>query len=519
MPKRNLYFLDWDYFSCVMIALFFTMQVVRWQILPQFMDIYYHLHTAWGFLQAGGYSGWDFWQYAPYGREHIYPPFFHIILAIFMKLGVKAMILAKVLEITVTIFFFLSLWLFTKRNFSSRVGFFSLLVSVSSYSFLPSLTNHLPATVALILGLWAMDALLSKRFILAIVFLTLCFYTHIGASFFMAAAILIFSFLNKGYRKMSWFILFSAFILSLPILIKEILVSRHISSMGFNLNERYNCEIKIIEYIMACFGVYLSFKMKNKNNLTGFCLFAASLIFVSYPYRLFSAEGYLGVVLPASLALDFIYQKIRQDFKMPRMISLGVILIFVLISPSFLIRRTVDTRGETFYRVKPFNSALSAMLIPALNKPAGLWFPEHYSFAADWIRANSSETDIIYCSINCAGVALAALSGRPTSNALLPEIGPVNPQDPFLFSRVIVLAKDEQDEYVQYVKEKYSLVKSGEDKLFPFYMNNKPLGKYSKRPAAVSFTVIYLLLFLAIFLSIASRRLERFLRQKSGILI
>ena len=76
--KDNLREFNWNFFSWSLIAIFCLLQVLRWQIMPQFMDIYYHLSCAWGFIQAGGYSGWDFWQYAPVGRTHIYPPVFQI---------------------------------------------------------------------------------------------------------------------------------------------------------------------------------------------------------------------------------------------------------------------------------------------------------------------------------------------------------------------------------------------------------------------------------------------------------
>src|SRR3989338_2092984 len=109
MNRKNI---PWNLYSAVIIAIYAMLQVIRWPILPQFMDIYYHFLTAWGFNQANGYSGWDFWQYAPVGRTHIYPPFFHIILAFIMKAGISMTVLAKLCETVVPVIFIITLWLF-----------------------------------------------------------------------------------------------------------------------------------------------------------------------------------------------------------------------------------------------------------------------------------------------------------------------------------------------------------------------------------------------------------------------
>ncbi len=50
----------WGCFSKIIILVYIILQLLRLIILPQFMDIYYHLQVAWGFIQAGGYSSWDF---------------------------------------------------------------------------------------------------------------------------------------------------------------------------------------------------------------------------------------------------------------------------------------------------------------------------------------------------------------------------------------------------------------------------------------------------------------------------
>ena len=46
---------------------------------PLFIDTYYHMGVIEGFSQAGGVTTRAFWELAPGGRVHIYPPSLHVI--------------------------------------------------------------------------------------------------------------------------------------------------------------------------------------------------------------------------------------------------------------------------------------------------------------------------------------------------------------------------------------------------------------------------------------------------------
>ena len=53
--------------------------VVSWRMYPLFIDTYYHMGVIEGFSQAGGITTRAFWELAPGGRVHIYPPSLHVI--------------------------------------------------------------------------------------------------------------------------------------------------------------------------------------------------------------------------------------------------------------------------------------------------------------------------------------------------------------------------------------------------------------------------------------------------------
>src|SRR3989338_10814800 len=50
-----------------------------WDTYPRFLDSYYHLAVIQGFRQHGGVALHAFWESAPAGRPHLYPPLFHLL--------------------------------------------------------------------------------------------------------------------------------------------------------------------------------------------------------------------------------------------------------------------------------------------------------------------------------------------------------------------------------------------------------------------------------------------------------
>lgn len=483
MYKYAIKKFSWDFFSKFIILIYCLLQIMRWRIFPQYMDIYYHTLTAWGFIQAGGYSGWDFWQYAPVGRAHIYPPVLHIILACLNKMGLSVIILSKLFEAITPILFLFVLWRFLRKNYNEQLAFFAILTFSSSFSFYLALINHIPATIAFIFGFLALEQLFQKKILPSALLLTLCFYTHIGISWFFALAFIFYCLFNKPDRKTSLIVLTTALILSLPILFKQLSNLRLISSIGLYLNERYRCQIKIIDYILATCGLILAFKKKGKYRLF-FSLFLASFIFIAYPYRLFSAEGFMPIILLSALFLSTLKRSA---------IFIGLFIFFF--SPVLSLDRPMGASKST-YKINLYDSAFTGMLFA---KGPSIWFPEDYLSTAAFIKDNSNEGDIIYCSIDVLGPALASLSGRATSNALLPEIKAQGELDPLSVAKIIIFAQDDDPQIISRIATNYNLTKIGENKLFILYKNPATQAKVKIKRAGVSFPAIALIVLCTIF--------------------
>ena len=512
---------SWDFYSKLMIISFSTLQIARWRILPQFMDIFYHILTAWGFIQAGGYSGWDFWQYAPVGRTHIYPPFFHIVLAFLINSGIDKIILIKLFETATPIILLVTLWYFVKKNYSSRLAFFSLLMLSSSSSFYGALLNYLPATMSMIFGFLAFNELFKGHWLRPALLLALCFYTHIGMSWFFALSVILYGLFDKRLARQSFYILICALALSAPVIYKQLTGLKYISITGIS-NEKYFCEFKPVDYLLACF-YFLVLKKKDKRHRLFLAFLLASLIFLPYPYRFINAQGYLPIIFLSAATLDYLCsprpcaQGRGEKFwnkgvflKLVPFFSVGYVLLF---SPTVIMEKDILKSSKPKYRVAIADSALANLLLSERNQRISsslVWFPDEYMSLAQVIKQNSDEGDIIYSTLYLAGITVSSMSERPTANGLFPEIAPSEKFDPILAAKIIIVPQDEDMERFNVTVRKYHLKKIGENKLFIVYKNFFKLAKVHPKKAAVPFKTIYLILALLVLLFLFAGKIENF---------
>ncbi|MBM3255037.1 MAG: hypothetical protein FJZ08_01915 [Candidatus Omnitrophica bacterium] len=499
MPKEER--LNWDFYSLALISLYAILQLLRWPILPQFMDIYYHILTAWGFIQSGGYVGWDFWQYAPVGRVHIYPPFFHILFALLMKCGVSVIILAKFFETFTPLLFLFTLWVFLKKNYHARLAFFAVLLFGSSFSFYASLINHIPATLAAIFGLLAIDQFLRRRIVSSTVLLSLSFYTHIGLPWVFALAIFFYGLMDKEKRGDSLWLLFYSLILSAPVFFKELNGLKYIKTLGFSLQENNNIRLKIAEYILATLGLFLVYKKRREYRLF-FSFLLGSLLLLFYPYRFFSGEGYLAIILLGSIALSELFNLLTDRLKWPVYAVLSMLIIFELFSPA-LVKDKTNEVSRAGYRLCIFDSLSSKILF---TKWDSMWFAKEYAQATEIIKKNSDSADIIYSTLNPAGMGLAAISGRATANALFVEIGPAREFDPFAVSKIIVFPADEEKGALEELVRKYNLEKISQTQAFILYKNPGPSLKVKVERACVPLVFIVIFILAAGIILVKNRR-------------
>ena len=486
---KNAKRLSWDFWAIAILLFYAVFQITRWPFFPQHLDAYYHLLTGWGFIKAGGYTNWDFWQYAPIGRPHVYPPLFHIVLAILMKAGMDKILLAKIFSAALPSLFLAVLWNFIRKNFHSRLAFFSLLTISSSLSFYMSFTNYMPSTVAMTFGVLAISQFMNKRFLRAIILFALCFYTHIGASWFLLSAVFIFSLTDKSTMRAGFVVSMAVLMLASPVLINQLL---NLKAVHLDLiNEKYFCEYKTLDYLLAALGFVFALR-KGKKYLLFSAFFIASFIYIAYPFRFFSSEGYMAIALLAALSLDHFWEKWLKKIYLKIAVIFSVLFLLIF-SPTIVVGD--DALALPQYKLFVFDSAIVKMVFPEINKRTisqTLWFRDYYDDAVRIIQNNSSEDDIIYCTNEFVGVCLAAVAERATANHLLPEIYPSQARDPFVDSKIIIILKDNDPRWIKLIVEKYHLALIGENGIFYIYKNRGQCPKIRIKKAVVPFNLFSL---------------------------
>ena len=401
-----------------------------------------------------------------------------------MKAGISMTVLAKLCETVVPVIFIITLWLFVRNNFGERLSFFIILAFSSSFSFYMSLLNHIPATAALIFGLLSIGQLLRRSFFGSLIFLVLSFYTHVGIPWFFLSTILIYAFLNKEHSGISFKVAIWAMILSTPVLFKQISGLRFISAFGFEMNEKNIIQIKIFDYILTIAGLVFIFSKEKKYRIF-LAMFLAGFIFLTYPYRFFSGEGYLPVIFLAGFLIDFVYERLKNT-KYLEVFLIAVALFMLVLSPS-ITKYAAQENKPGGYKINIFDSALDGMLFA---RGRTIWFPDDYIGASKIIEGNSKADDIVYSPLNLAGVILSAVSGRAAANALLPEIGSSIQFDPFITSKIIIFNRLDDKELIESLINKYRLEEIGETKSFILYTNNNCTAKVNKVRASVPFSLI-----------------------------
>ncbi|MEK6714727.1 MAG: hypothetical protein AABY43_01610, partial [Candidatus Omnitrophota bacterium] len=226
---------------------------------PLFIDVYYHLAVMLGFNQAGGYVTRAFWEAAPFGYPHFYPPLLHTVMLLLYKLGLSKIAIAKILDFLLYPSFLLAAWLIFRKVLSERFAFFALLVASSSYSFYLSFVNNPAASLALIICLCVFYCLARAKTIASAMLFGLSFYTHLGMGGLFAVVFFLYGLFNRENLKICLKIVSGGVIIALPLL----LYLYHLkgSFTFYGAMENSLLEINLLIYIGAILG--LSFFLKK----------------------------------------------------------------------------------------------------------------------------------------------------------------------------------------------------------------------------------------------------------------
>lgn len=169
---------------------------VSWHVYPLFIDTYYHMGVIEGFSQAGGITTRAFWEMAPGGRVHIYPPSLHAIGYLFSLIGVAPRTFITLASATFYAGCLLTTWIWLRRIIGPRSALFALIFLFGPYAFFWTQASFNAIAGAMVLAPLALLALETERF-LACAVLNFVAITMHPMGLFLAPALVINTLLRR----------------------------------------------------------------------------------------------------------------------------------------------------------------------------------------------------------------------------------------------------------------------------------------------------------------------------------
>lgn len=494
-PGFSIIKLDrYDLISFGMIALILIFSLIRFNYLPQFVDGYYHLSAATGFIKSGGWVGWSWWDYAPLGRPQIYPPLYHFLLAFIQKLGLSGLDSLRITEVLIAPLFFFISWFVLRKLASAWFAFINLLTLSSFFSFYAHSSANVPATIALIFGFLSWYFFKKGKWISASLFLILSFYTHGGIPWIFFISFLSVMLIKK-YRLISLKIVLISLTGALPVFFHQF---RYLEYLQFHFTGQiYFIHFSIFILVLGCISLFSHRERDLKSSLFLGYLIGSLIIFFKYPYRLLCAQGIIGFVFFSSFLLEKYFEKLNS---LPKKTIFILVCIYLLFFHS-----TIDLSQGKKPEFNLTNSTYFNFLTGNTDRVLefkSLFWPKYYRSIVEVIRENTGEREIISSNLKIMAQIFSSLTGRVSSNSMLYEVKPQMPAlSIYAPARLIVWIKP-ADKTLVFLKKKLGWVKIYENDIaFVFRNPNAEACVYSIK-AKISFKYVYIVLIIFFFIFI-----------------
>jgi len=436
---RSRFSSRWDFYAAVFFCSWVLLLIPSWPRLPYFMDAYYHLSVMRGFLDAGGWVGHAFWEAAPVGRPHLYPPLFHFLGCGLLGLGLPVLFVARLLEFLIYPLFLFVFWRGARRLASERIAFLFLLMLSTSVPLYVYVINNAPFTLAMLFGFGAYLLHREGRWKGAGLLLAAAFYTHTLMSALTAAAFLAGGIVEdkRGLRR-------AAASLLLGLVLAAPLFMHQWAFRSFFVLQRvlefYSAQMSIPLYLLAALGVSRAVR-PGKGGRYFVVLYAVlAALWGTNRDRFLSGQGVIPLCYFAATALDFGWERVASKRASERWgFWLLVTGIFFVATPQIeLVAFPPSMRTQTSMRMQTLMRAETSMRIrtsSALREIGGvegvagikaktLYHPRFVRELVEWIRARTRPDDILYSNFPYAGGMVAVLAHRATSTVMLAEVRP-----------------------------------------------------------------------------------------------
>jgi hypothetical protein len=169
---------------------------VSWRMYPLFIDTYYHMGVIEGFSQAGGVTTRAFWELAPGGRVHIYPPSLHVIGYFLSFVGMSPRTYITLISAFCYVGCMLTTWIWLRQIIGARSALFAIIFLCGPYGFFWTQAAFTAVAGVMVLAPLAFLALETEHF-LACGVLNFIVITMHPIGLFLPPALVINTFLRR----------------------------------------------------------------------------------------------------------------------------------------------------------------------------------------------------------------------------------------------------------------------------------------------------------------------------------
>ena len=414
------------------IGAFAALWAARWPSFPLVLDPYYHLLVARQVADAGGPLAYEWWEHAPAGRPHLYPPALHLMLAALLRAGIAPLAAIRLATVILPVALLASLYLTARRLAGPTVAAAALAIALTPFTFQLHCGITMAATLSMCGLLWLMVALEEDRPLAGGLLMALIGYAHLGLPVITLATVIGHAAVRgpEAWRRLSraaW-----GAVLLVPWWL-------HVAAArpGLQVTARWENEgIEVLPVLLIAGAVGLWRCVRQRGRLTWLAACWAGFLLLAprHFYRWVDGEGVLALALVGGAGIAWALERLRPNRRWMGWVLVGVALTM---APTYV--RTGQGWERRWPDAAPWHLLGSSRVV---RKPtdATLISPQIEQVVAD-VRRSTQPDEILWSNAPYALGLVAALAGRPMSSAMLNEVGPARPFDPIAAAHVIVFFK------------------------------------------------------------------------------
>ena len=281
--KKDLSFLD---IAALSVILFQTiLLILNIANLPADQkDWSYHLMIARMFVEHKTFL-WDYYEFAPIGRPHLYPPFLHLLFAATNILGMGWVTIQKFYGILIYPVSLLSTFFVSRNLFGKKVGLLSVVILSASYNYWWWQISIAPTSLIFALFPLAMWAVYRKKTLLSIALLSIFLWTHFS-SFLVVLAIGLFGVMKRDYLKYTLKIIIISLITFSPWAVHVLLNRDWIHGNWSSFTNMPT--IGVVTLLFTLLGIYFLAKRRDTKDILIIATIPSTLLIgVLYGFRFF----------------------------------------------------------------------------------------------------------------------------------------------------------------------------------------------------------------------------------------